>query len=161
MLNFLSAAPQLQITSSKPPRSKRVHTDDGIYYTCQRTQGCFANFVSAEPLKRSSEIQWPSFIALLDIRFRRTLHHHLRWNKEEGGKCKFQDRTPNRLAFGNMLVRQGWNETRARVGLDNLSLGYPEQELRFPTKDRRSSLSLLPGCFRKRGEKERATKLSH
>lgn len=29
-----------------------------------------------------------------DIRFGRTLHHHLGWNKEEERKCKFRDRTP-------------------------------------------------------------------
>lgn len=103
--------------------------------------------------KRSPKIQWlPSHS--FDIRFGRTLHHHLGWNKEEERKCKFRDRTPKPTRVCQYV---GTVEGRT-WGWTIYPWGCPEQELRFRKKEIEGlSPRYLARCFRKRGEKGYAT----
>lgn len=62
--------------------------------------------------------------------------------KKKKGNANFGIEHLNRLAFANMLGYGGGQ----KVGLDNLSLGCPEQELRFRRKEIEGlSPSTLPG----------------
>lgn len=103
--------------------------------------------------KRSSKIQWPSLppsllsplVPPFNIRFRRTLHHHLGdGTKKKKGNANFgiEHLKPTRVC-----QYVGTAEGRRRWGRTIYPWGCPEQELRFRRNEIEGllSFSALPG----------------